>query len=216
MLILIIIILFSAQELEARKLKKYKKNNTFKYIIAPIFPFPAWQIDNKANRYDIKSYNSFDSFIEVAIEKGQNNHAGYDLALSFYKKHFGLFTRYEITSNIEFKNKLFDAGLVYRLKPKKHIRPFFAVAYKYLYFDRVGKGSGLIFSFINYEIMFTRKFGVSLKNFIGAVNYQFYIDANMFFLYKVYPSVIFKFGGGFVRALDVNLYALKLGISLRL
>ena len=213
LIFIIILLLFNSSHLEA---KKRQKNNTLKYIILPVFPFPAWTVDKRTNKYELKNYRSFHTFMDLFIEKGQDGHAGYDLSASFYKKFFGTFIRYEITSNLEFKNRTFDFGFVYRFKPKKQIRPSFAVAYKYLNFDRIGSGSGLVFSFMHYEIMFTTKFGISVKSFIGAVNYQLYADGNLCLLYKVYPSVAFRFGGSVAKALGVNLYSLKLGVSLRL
>ena len=210
--IILLLFILSFSSIYARN----TQNKKLKYIIAPIFPYPAWQIDQKANKYIIKNYYKFHSFADFFIESAQNGHSGYDLSLSLYKKFLGTMIRYNITNNIEYKNRTLDIGLVYRFKPKRHIRPYFAIKYKYLNFDTIGKGSGAVFSLIYYDIMFNNKWGVNVKSFAGAVNYRLYLDFNSFLLYKIYPSVSFKVGGAYTYALHINMYAIKLGFTLRL
>ena len=158
----------------------------------------------------------FHPFFNILIEKGQNGHSGYDLSLAFYKKFFGTYVRYNITTNLELMNKFLDIGIEYRFFPKRHLRPAIAVLYKYINCNRLLEGHGVTVSIINYEYLFTRRFSYSFKSFIGGINYDFYIDSSLYFNYKIYPSVSLNFGGVYSRVSDINFYKLALGFKVRL
>jgi hypothetical protein len=137
-------------------------------VFAPIFPWFLYPLDTPATPYQLRRFQRFSGSLDFLLLKANDHYSGYAVEGAFYKKWMGIDFKYETYNNGDFDQRFYNAHLVFRPFPRKHLVPKILVGWKYITTDSLS-GGGLHISFFNYDINFSRRFVMYIVNYLGWV-----------------------------------------------
>lgn len=184
-------------------------------LFAPMFPWLLYPMDDSSSVPNLRRFNRLSGDIDALLSKANDKYSGYEIDISFYKKWFGVELAYDTYNNGEMDDTFWSSDMVIRLLPRKHFQPRLTLGWQKIITDNRA-GSGFRFSFFNYEIYFTKKFGVRLINHIGWIDGETIISGDAGFEYYVYPTISLKALMTIKHFYSELLYGFQTGLSIKL
>ncbi len=184
-------------------------------LLAPMFPWFQYPLDESANMPQLRRFNRASGVIDLMLSKTNDRFSGYKIAPSFYKKWFGLALAYDTYNNGELDDTMWSADFVIRLIPRRHFQPKLTLGWERIVTDKIS-GSGFRFSFFNYDVYFTRRFGMTVVNYIGWIKGYTIVSGDLGFEYYVYPTISFKALMVMRYFYSEFLYGVHTGLSIKL
>jgi len=180
-----------------------------------MFPWFQYPLDESANMPQLRRFNRASGVIDLMLSKTNDRFSGYKIAPSFYKKWFGLALAYDTYNNGELDDTMWSADFVIRLIPRRHFQPKLTLGWERIVTDKIS-GSGFRFSFFNYDVYFTRRFGMTAVNYIGWIKGYTIVSGDLGFEYYVYPTISLKALMVMKYFYSEFLYGVHTGLSIKL
>ncbi len=184
-------------------------------ILAPMFPWFQYPLDDMASVPQLRRFSRVSGDLDFLLSKTNDKFSGYKMAGTFYKKWVGLTFAYDTYNNGDLDDTIWSADMVIRLIPRRHFQPRITVGWESIITDNIS-GSGFRFSFFNYEVYFTRKFGMTAVNYIGWIKGHTIVTGDLGFEYYVYPTISFKALLIMKHFYSQFLYGVQTGLSIKL
>jgi len=180
-----------------------------------MFPWFQYPLDEMASVPQLRRFSRVSGDLDFLLSKTNDKFSGYKMAGVFYKKWVGLAFSYDTYNNVDLDDTIWSVDMVLRLIPRRHFQPKITIGWEHIVTDNLS-GSGFRFSFFNYEVYFTRKFGMTAVNYIGWVKGYTIVTGDLGFEYYVYPTISFKALLIIKHFYSQFLYGVQTGLSIKL
>lgn len=183
--------------------------------VAPLFPWLQYPLDDMASVPQLRRFSRVSADMNFLLSKTNEKYSGYKIGGVFYKKWVGLALAYDTYNNGELDDTMWSADFVLRLIPRRHFQPKISLGWERIITDKIS-GSGFRFSFFNYDVYFTRKFGMTAVNYIGWIKGHTIVSGDLGFEYYFSPTISFKALMIMKYFYSEFLYGVQTGLSIKL